>query len=549
MKLLFFALAAGAFLLRLVDLDSPVVSPVEGPKALAAWQLANGKVPDWWEAPGLALSLAGSFIVFGDSEATARLLPALAGGGTLLALALFQPWLGWWPVVAATALAALSPSGLAVGRSVAEDSLAALVTLLMGCTLVRFWDQRPPFIAPLAGVGGGALVHLGYPGVTGALALLLFALAWSTIRPQRAWQATPAWLREALFPFGAAFVLISTGGLFYLDGFGVPSVAAWARHFEGLTGDQPWFQAPLVLAGYEPIALLIGLPAAVLVLRRWLRVPGDPGATLGAFLAVWALLGLLFLVLGGTADTSSVYVSALPLAVLAGWAVGRGLEQVDGDTLRRLAWGIPVVAGCCAFAGINILRAAAESPGNSVSPWLAAAALVLPLAAVPALAAESPRPVPMLAAYAGLGAVILSLHGIARLREPWPGEVAGQGLAAKAMNSFTLVRPYTPAGQGFHALVHQDLRPATGWYLRDLPSVTYAGRMARGPALLVGDAGSSPAQIAGYQRRTVPLAEGWSPREWGWGEAVRWIATGDIPARSKTSRRAAVYVSTEGPPA
>jgi len=543
----FFAVVLLALLLRLIGLDTAAFGPSEGPRALAAWQLVNGKIPDWWEAPALAGAVAGSFILMGDSEVAARLLPALAGAGTVLALALLRGWLGWWPVLAGAQLAALSPSGLALARSVAEDTIAALITLLMGWALIRYWDQRRAGIGVLMGIGAAALVHLGYAGVTGAITLIVFALAWSSVRPQRAWQTTPAWLRESLFPFGAAFVLISTGGLLYLDGFSLPSLASWARHFEGLTGDQPWFQAGLVMVGYEPAALLLGLPAAFLALWRWRLRLGEPDAALLAFLSIWALMGLVFPLLGGTADATSVYASALPLSVLGGYLLARGIAEVDKETLRRFAWGLPLVAACSVFAGINILRAASEAGTATGPPWLALAALVLPLATAPALAAGSPRPAALLACFVGVAAVLLSVHGISRLRAPWPGQISGQSQAVQTLRDLTRLKPYTTSGQGFFALVQQDLRPVAGWHLRDLRSVTYAGQVARGPALLIGEAGSSPSDIPGYQRRVVPVVETWTPSEWGLAEMVRWIATGDVPPRSRISRRAAVYVSQEAP--
>lgn len=542
----FAAVVLVALLLRLVGLDTAVFAPSEGSRALAAWQLANGGTPDWWDAPALAGMVAGGFVLTGDSEAAARLLPALSGIGVVLALALVRGWLGWWSVLAGGTMAALSPSGLAVGRSVGEDTIAALITLLMGWALIRFWDQPQSFVAVLMGIGAAMLVHLGYPGVTGALALGLFALAWSSIRPQRAWRATPVWLKESLFPFGAAFLLVSTGGLLYLDGFSLPSLASWAGHFERLNGEQPWPQAWLVMFGYEPAAFLLGLPAAVLALWRWPRRLGAMDAAFLAFTAVWALMGLGFLLLGGTADASSVYAAALPLSILAGYLLSNRLAEIDRKTLRRVAWGLPLLAACSVFAGFNVLRAASEA-APAVSPWLALAALVFPLVAAPALAAGSARPAATLACFAALAAFLLSLHSMARLSTPWPGRTSGDAQAVQTLRELTRLRPYTSAGQGFFALVEEGLRPLTGWHLRALRSVTYTGRVARGPALLIAEIESGPADITGYDRRVIQSGETWTPREWGLGESVRWFMSNDIPERSRITHRAAVYVIRDAP--
>ena len=76
---LFGVLLLLAFLIRFVRLDIPLLSPAESFRALGAWQLTQGQLPGWWDAPALVLSTALGFVLFGASDATARLAPALAG--------------------------------------------------------------------------------------------------------------------------------------------------------------------------------------------------------------------------------------------------------------------------------------------------------------------------------------------------------------------------------------------------------------------------------------------------------------------------------------
>src|SRR3972149_4331896 len=68
---LFGVLLLLAFLIRFVRLDLPLLSPAESVRALGAWQLTQGQLPGWWDAPALVLATASGFVLFGASDATA----------------------------------------------------------------------------------------------------------------------------------------------------------------------------------------------------------------------------------------------------------------------------------------------------------------------------------------------------------------------------------------------------------------------------------------------------------------------------------------------
>ena len=535
-----------AVLLRLFDLGRTVLSASEGTRSLAAWHLINGRAPDWWEAPGLVVGTAVSFVLLGDSDATARLFPSLAGSGTVVFLAVIRPWLGWWPALAAAVLVTLSPSGLALARSVAEDTPAALLTMAVGWSLVRFWDQQDRRGAMLTGAGAGALVHFGFPGITGAFALLLFALTLVALQSQPRLHPGKGWLKGFSLPFVSAFGLVGTGCLVYLDGFGVPSLTAWTARFGDLVPDQNSPPAGLVLAGYEAAALLLGVPAALLALRDWLREPGGTRPAMLAFLALWGLLALFFLLLGARANPSSVYASALPLSVLAGNLIGLGIARVDREAGRRLSWGLPVVASGAAFAWIALLRTMNQGDAASANRWLSAATVALPLGAILAVALGSRKTGPVLAVVAALMAVLIEIHGVAKLQASWPGQSTGHELAANAISEVSHLVPYTSLREGFSVQVQQGLEETVGWPLRRFRSAS-APRVAAGSDLLVGDAAAGVAPISGYSSRTVPVQQVWSPGSWGWNEVVGWIATGAIPDGSRTTRRAVILTRVEGP--
>lgn len=557
-------LVAGALavtaLLRVLRLDVGVLSPLEAPRALAAWQLSQGRPPDWWEAPGLALTTAGSFVLFGDSEASARLAPALAGVGTVAALLLYRAWLGWGPLAVACTLLALSPSGLSVSRSVAEDSLAGLTTLVVGWALISSWDRLQGGAPILIAAGMALLLQLGYAGVTGAIALILFAVAWSALRPGSARVSSPAWLRDApgrFFVFASVFVLVGTGCLFFLNGFGLPSVGAWARQLDGSGMEARSIWSWLAMAGYEPVALLAGVPAALIAVWRWLggithskhetpntKLITEPAPAARAFLAIWGIFGLLLSFLDGQGERSTVFMAALPLTVLAGYLLGRCLALIDRAAVREFARGFPVVAACLVFGGLNLLKWAADPAVSSAPLWLAAAALVVGLLAAVVLSVAGPRPLPVLTLFALSWALAAQVHGVSRLSTPWLGTPDTPALGAVRLRQETGMLPYSASGQGLTVAVQEDLRAPFAWELRRVRSLAFLPELRTGPALMVGDTATV---LAGYERWELPVSSVWSPAGWQAHDVVRWAATGDVPEASMIRRRTGLFIATALP--
>jgi uncharacterized protein (TIGR03663 family) len=80
------------------------------------------------------------FRLLGDSDATARLLPALAGVGVVAGLLFFQRWLGRTAAFLAAALAVLSPSLLFYSRYIRNDLYMAFFALIWVYGLFRYLE-------------------------------------------------------------------------------------------------------------------------------------------------------------------------------------------------------------------------------------------------------------------------------------------------------------------------------------------------------------------------------------------------------------------------
>lgn len=145
---IFLGLLVAAALLRLLDLGGRAMHPDESLYAWFSWQFYRGALPYQYDpafhGPLLYHLTALFYFLFGESDATARLAPALAG--VLLVALIFplQRYLGRWGALAALALLALSPSFVYFSRSARPEALVALFALGIAYFLFRYLEERRP---------------------------------------------------------------------------------------------------------------------------------------------------------------------------------------------------------------------------------------------------------------------------------------------------------------------------------------------------------------------------------------------------------------------
>ncbi len=154
---IFLGLLVAAALLRLLDLGGQAMHPDESLYAWFSWQFYRGALPYQYDpafhGPFLYHLTALFYFLFGESDATARLGPALAG---ILLVALtfpLQRWLGRWGSLAALALLALSPSFVYFSRSARPEAFVALFALGIALFLFRYLEERRPADLVLAAAG------------------------------------------------------------------------------------------------------------------------------------------------------------------------------------------------------------------------------------------------------------------------------------------------------------------------------------------------------------------------------------------------------------
>jgi uncharacterized protein (TIGR03663 family) len=343
-------LTAVALALRLVDLGDRPFHHDEAQDAYFSWIfLTQG---DYEYNPLLHGPLrfyltAAMYALFGDSDFTARLAPALMGTLMVPLPYLLRGQLGRVGAFAAALALAIGPSYLYYSRFAREDIYIACISLGLLVVVFRFLAaprrHHPALI--------GALLALSFATkettfitafVAGTFFLAVLAAQRELLlRPIRA-VGLEAWgwgLAAFLGVFTVLFTTFLThpGGLW--DGI-YTGLKYWLGQHEVGRGGESWSFYGVVLIGVEWPALVLGGVGALVTLRR---------PTLLRVFLVWAfVLSLIVYSWAGEKFAWLVLHPLLPLLLLAGVGV-----QAIWDARRRWygAIGVATVAAGLAHAG------------------------------------------------------------------------------------------------------------------------------------------------------------------------------------------------------
>ncbi len=325
--------------LRLCRLDAAPLTVNEAREALLAWQATTNQLTNQpTNQPFLFAANALLFALFGASDALARLWPALFGSALVLVPALLRQRVGRLGALAAGLYLAVSPTALFASRQLDGAVVTAVGVMAWVGGLVRFLDTgRRPWSTLAA--GGLALAAVAGPSVCGlaltfALACLVLEWAWPSGHVRELWGLMRPQLPHALAVFLLVTLALATGLGWNPAGLGGTgnSIAGWFQCFRPASG----FVAPpvVLLAVYEPLALLFGLGGLVWAVRRRWRF--------GVLLSLWAgLQALMLSLMPGRVPLDTLGV-VLPLALLTGYAVTSLAQSVQakiwtGEWLYALA--------------------------------------------------------------------------------------------------------------------------------------------------------------------------------------------------------------------
>jgi uncharacterized protein (TIGR03663 family) len=363
--LAYVGLTAIALALRLLDLGDRPFHHDESQDAYFSWLFRTQGEYTYQpilHGPVRFYLTAAMYLLFGDTDATARLAPALMGTLMVPLCWLLRGQLGRVGAFASAAALTFGPTYLYYSRFAREDIYVACLTLALIAVTARFLE-RPRAYQPAV---IGALVALSFATkestfitVFVAGTFLLLALAMQLRRDGReasilravrgvGWEAW-AW---ALASFVAVFTLLFTvfltnpSGLW--DGI-ADGISYWLGQQEGGRGEKEWYFYIVVLVAEEWPALLLGLLGAVVAFRR---------PTLLRLFLVWDFtLSLAIYSWANERFSWLVMHPLLPLLLLAGLGVQAIWSARDRWVGRA---GLVLVVLCVLHTGYASFRANAQ---------------------------------------------------------------------------------------------------------------------------------------------------------------------------------------------
>ena len=580
--------------LRLAGLGTTPLSSTEAVQALAAHQAAHGGgiPPEARTISPLLLHInVLLFALFHGEDGLARLFPALCGVGLTLTPLLLRRYLGRWGALGSSLMLTLSPTLLALSRTLDGSIPAALGIMLLVGAVARYLDTWRLLWVPLGGVGLALALTAGPTGwgLLLGLALALAAGIW-------VWRRDVKWVWPMIRPALGRGLAAFAGGLFVFGmGLGLhpAGLAATGEQFLQWLSPRPASVPdgiyPVLLS--EPLLLVAGLAGAVLALARrhgmgllWIFWAGV--GVVGAGL-VPLLLGqpqglplhapVLWLVplagLGGLA------MEGLARATRAGGAgvqpdpVGAGLAPAPDRARGAYGW----VYGALSLtlwihSGLTLARYSRY--GQPADLLLAGIGLTLQVLLIllfgMALSVPEEEETPEEAARRALlsalflaarvlGVVLLAVTfatswRVARVCPGEPSCAPGVVPAPTAPDLRLLAKEVERVRSAVRSKAEcrlwlADPDPAVAWALRDLDFQTVPAENLRGedtPALIVAPAGMSVPP--GYYGTAFTLRRAWippqSPSQW-----VRWGLYRDPPSPPPPADQVVLWVREDLIPA
>ncbi len=457
----------GGVVLRVARLDVYALALPEARWAYNAYALFTGQPLPNGEvlpttAPFFLLLEAFAFFLFGVTDASARLAPAILGIGTLALIFALRPLLTLPRLLGVVVLAALSPTLVFASRTADPGIAVAFSTMLLVVALLRAGIASPSAVvgwSALAGAAVGAALASGPTSITALVAIAVgLVVAASTesddevacVRPAlRSIRHAPGGLAAFVAGLIVSIVVLFTRLFTQLDAFAGlwQTVADWGRLMATQTTTTPVQLFFFVVLLYEILAVAFGLVAVL--------APDRPGnrskrpTVPASFLATWFVVALILQSFASGRSPLQALIVTLPLMLLGGLGLGMLFERVPWALVGRTVFGLiplAVIGIAMGLIAIGMLFARANDPLRqtaSTSELLIQVAFVLLLVILP------------------LGYLIVELA--ARLRPAHRGRILG-GMAllvlAVVLGAYTLrtstVLAFVSADEGNELLAQRQ---------------------------------------------------------------------------------------------
>lgn len=417
--LIFLGIAAVAFALRMWDLGSRAMHHDESLHAIYSWYLYQGRpyVHDpMMHGPLLFHITALLYLLFGDSEVTARLPMVLFGTGAVFLPYFLRHELGRSGAIAASLMLAFGPVFLYFSRFGHNEGMILFQTLLVVVGLFGWVRERKSAYLYAAAIGLGMMFSTKV--VVYLFGVIITAFIVGAVALERLRRGAPiitsavadVGLRRlgicaAIF-FGMGVVLYTT---FFtnLEGLCTAILSPpfgscqgkqgmlqyWADQQHVARGNQPWYYYFLLIPLYEIVPLALALAAPFLARRPLSRF---------FWFTLWWTVATFAIYSFATEKMPWLSVHlALPLVILAAHSVEPLARKLQGP------WGL--TPRQWAVAGLALLLATSFVALVTLGPDTSTSALGLQTAAL--------RTIALAIVFAGIATAIVLVAGRLSVRQ------------------------------------------------------------------------------------------------------------------------------------
>ena len=364
---LYIALIVIALVTRFWALGARAFSHDEGIHSHYSWLIYTGNLSAYrhdptYHGPFLYHFTALMFLLFGDSDYTAMLGPAIFGMFVVLLPLLLRRFLGRTGTLLAVLFIVISPSILYYSRGLRHDIFALAGTLAMVVAVFRYLEDRQNrwlYFGAVALAVAYASHELTYINTFILVSFLVLAGIWEVVRGGDDQPVLSA-LRSLDLGVVARCILLFlliTIPLFttmFTNMMGLAtgafgSLSYWLLQHGVRRGGQPWFYYFILLLLYDFLPFFFGLLGVAYVAWRGtvsrFREPikqteqkeergrSTVAGYLPVFLVYWFFAALVLYSWAGEKMPWLVIQPVLPLCLLAGWFLGPLVERLDWRAL------------------------------------------------------------------------------------------------------------------------------------------------------------------------------------------------------------------------
>jgi uncharacterized protein (TIGR03663 family) len=363
-----------SFALRFAVLGDKPLHHDESMHAFYAWKLFKGEGYSYnpmMHGPFHYHANALIYFLFGVSDYTARVAPAIWGMLGIVLLWAFRPYMGKTGALLAALLMALSPTWTYQARFIREDIFMAVDTIMIFIGLMRYFDSRKLNWLYLAAVGlafSWATKEANYITMFIFGTFLIGRWFWEyslRANPDRfekegvVFRTVDYWLKEGKWDFlKALFLFVLVHGLLYFnkqgpfwpnfwsnlkgiwDGY-VGGLVYWIGQHGVERGSQPLYFYILMLPFYEPVSVVFMLIASVYFIMAPSR-----RTFFNIFCIYWWIMSVIVYSWAGEKMPWLAIHPLLPMLILA--------AQMFSDVLKRTDWGWKRTAAITLFVILTL---------------------------------------------------------------------------------------------------------------------------------------------------------------------------------------------------